>query len=256
MSTTHETDAVTNSGYGSSDETATLLEPQVTATLPKPLTSSNGPTSTSTSPSINKPVLIRQDRTSTYLASPQLSNAAAAEEGNFEEGQGSGYNVPDVEMQCRTDTPKISISNSCHDDDNSNKYQLTPTSRVRSVAQTKNERRSSVVNLPRTSSKESIQSGGIQVRLSPHMVSKQHSTNIPPVLISSPNSNRIIRQSSQPESSHSCTSTCAHGQSPQTSSSLRQLKSAESNNSDGRISGIAAETMRINGAMRPFKQVS
>lgn len=60
---------------------------------------------------------------------------------------------------------------------------------------------------------------------------------------------RIIRQSSQPESSAPCCSAaCVHGAAPSTS--LRQLR----DHSDG-IAGIAADSLRINGAMRNFRQV-
>ncbi|EAU76754.1 AGAP010506-PA, partial [Anopheles gambiae str. PEST] len=93
------------------------------------------------------------------------------------------------------------------------------------------------------------------VRLQHHIHHQQtqngHST-IPPVLItSSPTSgSRIIRQSSQPEAStlSCCANQCAHACS-MPSSSLRQLREP----GDG-IAGIAADSMRINGGMRQFKQ--
>ncbi|XP_059478639.1 small conductance calcium-activated potassium channel protein isoform X2 [Neocloeon triangulifer] len=56
-------------------------------------------------------------------------------------------------------------------------------------------------------------------------------------------SSRIIRQSSQPESS------CIHCHHPVPSASLRQLREP----GDG-IAGIAADSLRINGAIRQFKQ--
>ncbi|XP_065335947.1 small conductance calcium-activated potassium channel protein 2 isoform X1 [Cloeon dipterum] len=56
-------------------------------------------------------------------------------------------------------------------------------------------------------------------------------------------SSRIIRQSSQPESS------CIHCHHPAPSASLRQLREP----GDG-IAGIAADSLRINGAIRQFKQ--
>ncbi|KAG8225986.1 hypothetical protein J437_LFUL005340 [Ladona fulva] len=58
-------------------------------------------------------------------------------------------------------------------------------------------------------------------------------------------STRIIRQSSQPESS------CTHCHHPAPTASLRQLREP----GDG-IAGIAADSLRINGAIRQFKQVN
>lgn len=95
-------------------------------------------------------------------------------------------------------------------------------------------------------SKESVRS---QSHLSPHSLNVQQ--HIPPVLItSSPNSgSRIIRQSSQPEASNviCCAYSCGH---VAPNMSLRQLRDP----ADG-IAGIAADSLRINGAMRPFRQV-
>ncbi|KAJ4441535.1 hypothetical protein ANN_11391 [Periplaneta americana] len=68
---------------------------------------------------------------------------------------------------------------------------------------------------------------------------------------------RIIRQSSQPEASApaSCSGQCVHhlhGSAPsQPSVSLRQLREP----GDG-IAGIAADSLRINGAIRQFKQIA
>lgn len=70
----------------------------------------------------------------------------------------------------------------------------------------------------------------------------------PSVVTTLPGS-RIIRQSSQPESSVPCCgASCVHGTAPSTS--LRQLR----DHGDG-IAGIAADSLRINGAMRNFRQV-
>ncbi|KAH8362531.1 hypothetical protein KR084_013056, partial [Drosophila pseudotakahashii] len=85
---------------------------------------------------------------------------------------------------------------------------------------------------------------------------------VPPVLItSSPtNGSRIIRQSSQPESSstaiccgpHSACVGHAHSHSHTVPNvSLKQLRESSG---DG-IAGIAADSLRINGGMRPFKQL-
>ena len=56
----------------------------------------------------------------------------------------------------------------------------------------------------------------------------------------------MLRQHSQPETS------CFHCQVSNASSSLRQLKEA---NTGDAIAGIAADTLRINGAIRQFRQV-
>lgn len=99
-------------------------------------------------------------------------------------------------------------------------------------------------------SKESVRSQA-QGHLSPHSLTVQQ--HIPPVLItSSPNSgSRIIRQSSQPEASNvvccAHAHTCSH---TAPNMSLRQLRDP----ADG-LASIAADSLRINGAMRPFRQV-
>nr|NP_001259251.1 small conductance calcium-activated potassium channel, isoform O [Drosophila melanogaster]AGB95097.1 small conductance calcium-activated potassium channel, isoform O [Drosophila melanogaster] len=90
---------------------------------------------------------------------------------------------------------------------------------------------------------------------------QQSQQQVPPVLItSSPtNGSRIIRQSSQPESSstaiccgpHSACVGHAHSHSHTVPNvSLKQLRESSG---DG-IAGIAADSLRINGGMRPFKQ--
>ncbi|XP_033237746.1 small conductance calcium-activated potassium channel protein isoform X13 [Drosophila pseudoobscura] len=89
---------------------------------------------------------------------------------------------------------------------------------------------------------------------------QHHQQQVPPVLItSSPtNGSRIIRQSSQPESSTTAIccgthATCVgHAHSHTVPNvSLKQLRESTQ---DG-IAGIAADSLRINGGMRPFKQL-
>ncbi|XP_055629149.1 small conductance calcium-activated potassium channel protein isoform X4 [Toxorhynchites rutilus septentrionalis] len=308
MSLQNDADPTSNSGYGSSDETASLLitstnnnsnnsnsstttttGSSIISTISKSRMAShssfNGPTNQqsttsvgSTSPktmmasgansnaassgnnsnNTNKPTLIRQDRTSTYLASPQLSTIGLG--GSEESAQGgdddqhNARSVPDIEMHCRPEAPAIAVSNSCHSDGRGTAtggsgYQLVPYNRCRACRNC--DRRASTtpvssLQLTRSVSKESVRSA-LHSRLT-----VQHST-IPPVLItSSPTSgSRIIRQSSQPEaSSHICCgSQCAHvGAHP--SSSLRQLREP----GDG-IAEIAADSLRINGGMRQFRQL-
>uniref|UniRef100_A0A182NDC7 Uncharacterized protein n=1 Tax=Anopheles dirus TaxID=7168 RepID=A0A182NDC7_9DIPT len=303
MSLQNDTDPATNSGYGSSDETASLLVmsgtnsssttttsgSSIISTINKPKMAShssfNGPTmatgaiagpssgsSTVTQATLatgNKPILIRQDRTSTYLASPQLSATGlggSEESAAGEDDQHNARSVPDIELHCRLEAPAIAVSASCHSDGGSGGriaasdraastgsgtggYQLIPYNRCRACRNC--DRRASTtpmssLKLTRSVSKESVRSA-LHSRLT-----VQHST-IPPVLItSSPTSgSRIIRQSSQPEAStlSCCASQCAHACS-MPSSSLRQLREP----GDG-IAGIAADSMRINGGMRQFKQI-
>uniref|UniRef100_A0A182YF90 Small conductance calcium-activated potassium channel protein n=1 Tax=Anopheles stephensi TaxID=30069 RepID=A0A182YF90_ANOST len=302
MSLQNDTDPATNSGYGSSDETASLLVmastnssssatttsgSSIISTINKPKLASHssfngptmatgaiaGPSSAIVNPRAlsatgNKPILIRQDRTSTYLASPQLSATGlggSEESATGEDDQHNARSVPDIELHCRLEAPAIAVSASCHSDGGSGGriaasdraastgsgtggYQLIPYNRCRACRNC--DRRASTtpmssLKLTRSVSKESVRSA-LHSRLT-----VQHST-IPPVLItSSPTSgSRIIRQSSQPEAStlSCCANQCAHACS-MPSSSLRQLREP----GDG-IAGIAADSMRINGGMRQFKQ--
>ena len=180
-------------------------------------------------------------------------------------------------MQGRLETPSIAVSKSSTSGDNrypgttiqvAQQGHGTPIVLQRCRACRSCDRRASItpatsLQMARSMSKESVRS---IVHLSPCSADKQqqqsqqrHLSKIPPVLITtSPttnNSARIIRQSSQPEASSNAICcgghTCNH---PHTapSSSLRQLREAQSEG----IAGIAADSLRINGAMRPFKQVS
>lgn len=75
----------------------------------------------------------------------------------------------------------------------------------------------------------------------------------PPVLVTTSPSARIIRQSSQPEASACCCSGCCcplHSGTAPSAASLRQLREP----GDG-IAGIAADSLRINGGIRQFRQV-
>lgn len=76
----------------------------------------------------------------------------------------------------------------------------------------------------------------------------------PPVLVTTSPNARIIRQSSQPEASVCCCSGCCcplHTGAAPSAASLRQLRE----HGDG-IAGIAADSLRINGGIRQFRQVS
>lgn len=156
--------------------------------------------------STNKPVLIRQDRTtnSSYLASPQLSTLGTSEETSEDEVKTISYQLIPSGPKCRT----------CNL--NERRASVSPSTVINNAS------------MLRCSSKESIS------RLSPSSALLQSSA-IPPVYVTgSPiNSSRVIRQSSQPESS---TLSC----SMQQTSSLRQLRDV----SDP-IAGIATETLRV-----------
>jgi hypothetical protein len=229
----HEHEQVANSGLGSAEETSKLLEPQssnnnnnlnsnanlarlqkaqsYTCSTNGPTTSSGLTTQQSFSGTASKPVLIRQDRTSSYLTSPQLSGLGTSDETS--------------------------------DDDNARaiSYQLIPNPSNRCRTCRTYDRRSSVspnsvIYLPRSDSKESVG------RLTTSSAVHHHSATIPPVYVtSSPtNGSRIIRQSSQPEaSSLSCCKepTCSHAHQ---TSSLRQLKDPSD-----QISGIAVDALRV-----------
>ncbi|XP_043063454.1 small conductance calcium-activated potassium channel protein isoform X6 [Drosophila ficusphila] len=92
-------------------------------------------------------------------------------------------------------------------------------------------------------------------------LSQQQQQQVPPVLItSSPtNGSRIIRQSSQPESSSTAiccgphTACVGHAHSYSHTVPNVSLKQLRESSGDG-IAGIAADSLRINGGMRPFKQ--
>lgn len=272
MSQQNEIEATANSGYGSGDditETASLLVPTtsnhnigIASTSPlcqSKMASINGPTT-------SKPVLMRQDRTSTYLTSPNLSQTHGCSEESGPSVEDTELNlnpnttsITDIDVQYRLETPVISISNAGQSGHRSSVsgYQLSPHMRCRACRSC--ERRASTTpvssfHLARSVSRESVRSNA--VHLSPISPNMQYKHIPPPVLITgSPTSgSRIIRQSSQPEASSICcggqSNTCIHSQTAP-SVSLRQLREP----SEG-IAGIAADSLRINGAMRPFKQVN
>lgn len=234
MSHQHDTEQVANSGeLNSAEETSKLLVDATSqgcsgntmSRLQKAQSyccSTNGPTSGATpalvtqkslsATSSTKPVLIRQERTtSSYLASPQLSTLGTSEE----------------------------VSS---DEDRTISYQLMPSAPANRCRTCRNERRSSnspnsVICMTRSVSKESVG------RVSPNP--QGNSGTIPPVYVtgspsaSGGSSSRIIRQSSQPEStSLSCSKeiSCSHAH----ASSLRQLKDPSD-----QISGIAADALRV-----------
>ncbi|XP_038222069.1 small conductance calcium-activated potassium channel protein isoform X8 [Zerene cesonia] len=242
--TTDSTEAITNSGYGSSDETASLLV--------------SGPSVTVIVPNENrtvKPVLQRQDCT-THLR-PQLSGGPGSEESaaSIRVEDGTTRSVPDIELQCRdqADRPQTLVSPiaTCSHR-GSVTCQLVPHSynRCRVCERRQSTAPISALQLARSVSRESVRSALHY----PCGCSSLHAVSTcpviqPPALLLPASSNRIIRQSSQPESS-ACAAHCAHHSHHHPSASLRQLREP----GDG-IAGIAADSLRINGGMRPFKQL-
>ncbi|XP_054729749.1 small conductance calcium-activated potassium channel protein isoform X2 [Anastrepha obliqua] len=319
----------TNSGYVSSEETDSLLisnTPKCKSSVLRhiKMSSVNGPTSNMTSSASGKPALIRQDRTSTYLTSPQLSQQTriGSEESvrggcgddDIEQGLRQAT-VPDIEvheeeqtnkrstqkklesnhlkqqqlqshsrsqLQQQHSQPTISITNLntyqtpqefAHPQSNPNlgtsSYQnlscsLTSGAQNRCRACRNCSRRASTtpisttasIGMDRSTSKDSVKSAFQQGNLCiSSSAMQQHAP--PSVLVtSSPtNGSRIIRQSSQPESSTTAIccgahSSCGHSHTVPNVS----LKLLRDSATDG-IAGIAADSLRINGGMRPFKQL-
>lgn len=259
-----------NCGYGSSEETASLLvksPPPVVrsssvaaAAAPSPATTAAAPTSS------GKPVLTRQDCTTSLIphhyrdlrnATPTLGSSD--DSGPPNDGGAAARSVPDIELHCRY----LAVSRcQC----------LRRKSHCisRSVSR-ESVRGGSVVGVgggvggmagaPGCSATGygyggygaggcggSIGGGGGGGVGSAYGLSPP-----PPVLLTTSPSSRIIRQSSQPEATGSasmCSGHCCHNIHHQPSSSLRQLRDPADN-----IAMIAADSLRINGAIRQFRQV-
>ncbi|XP_053982402.1 small conductance calcium-activated potassium channel protein [Hylaeus volcanicus] len=224
--------------YGSSEETAALLS----RAPPPPVVVAAA--------SQGKPVLTRQDRATFLVASPQLSvsGLGGSEESGTNEDPAT-RSVPDIELHCRLDgdaqpqpqpQPQVQLP-------------VVPTvyrSRQHSHQhRCRCDRRdslapSSALHLARSVSRESVKSGH-------HCCPCQAPP--PPVLVTTSPSARIIRQSSQPEASACCCSGCCcplHATTTPSAASLRQLREP----GDG-IAGIAADSLRINGGIRQFRQL-
>ncbi|XP_048484747.1 small conductance calcium-activated potassium channel protein isoform X13 [Plutella xylostella] len=245
--TNDSTEAITNSGYGSSDETASLLiaGPSVTVIVPQENRTV-------------KPVLQRQDCT-THLR-PQLSGGPGSEESatSIRVEEVLARSVPDIELQCRdqpvADRPQTLVSPvaACSHRGSVTGCQLVPHAyaRCRICERRQSTAPISALQLARSISRESVRSAVHY----PCGCSSLHAVSTcpviqPPALLLPTSSSRIIRQSSQPESS-ACAAHCPHHTHHHPSASLRQLREP----GDG-IAGIAADSLRINGGMRPFKQL-
>ncbi|XP_072763329.1 small conductance calcium-activated potassium channel protein isoform X2 [Anoplolepis gracilipes] len=239
--------------YGGNEETAALLG------RPPP------PPVVVAAASQGKPVLTRQDRATFLVASPQLSvsGLGGSEESGTNEDPAT-RSVPDIELHCRLDgepqpspppPPPPQIQQPPQQQQQSQLQAQLPTSySTRSSRQSHQyrcrcDRRDSLaptsaLHLARSVSRESVKSGH-------HCCPCQAPP--PPVLVTTSPNARIIRQSSQPEASACCCSGCCcplHTGAAPSAASLRQLREP----GDG-IAGIAADSLRINGGIRQFRQL-
>ncbi|KOC69736.1 Small conductance calcium-activated potassium channel protein [Habropoda laboriosa] len=227
--------------YGSSEETAALLS----RAPPPPVVVAAA--------SQGKPVLTRQDRATFLVASPQLSvsGLGGSEESGTTEDPAT-RSVPDIELHCRLDGELQQQSQPQPQPQTQVQQPIVPTGyRSRQSShqhRCRCDRRdslapSSALHLARSVSRESVKS-------SHHCCPCQAPP--PPVLVTTSPSARIIRQSSQPEASACCCSGCCcplHAGTTPSAASLRQLREP----GDG-IAGIAADSLRINGGIRQFRQ--
>ncbi|KAH1023437.1 small conductance calcium-activated potassium channel protein isoform X1 [Dendroctonus ponderosae] len=236
----------------SQDETASLLVGQPS------LTSASSPANCS------KPVLMRQECTTFLVSSqhPQLSVFSDSEEdGSLCLEENSTRSVPDIELHCRLDVKGCKQNLTSHPARNrssSNAFQLAPYSSAASrgiLERRTSTTPASTLKIGRSVSRESIRS--IHHCTCPCLnapVSCSSCPVAPAAIVTTLPGSRIIRQSSQPEASAApcCGASCVlHVGAAHPSTSLRQLRDHES----GGIAGIAADSLRINGAMRNFRQL-
>ncbi|XP_076375366.1 small conductance calcium-activated potassium channel isoform X3 [Megalopta genalis] len=231
--------------YGSSEETAALLS----RAPPPPVVVAAA--------SQGKPVLTRQDRATFLVASPQLSvsGLGGSEESGTNEDPAT-RSVPDIELHCRLDgdvQTQSQLQQQPQMQTQTQVQQPVVTTIYRSRQpyhqhRCRCDRRdslapSSALHLARSVSRESVKSGH-------HCCPCQAPP--PPVLVTTSPNARIIRQSSQPEASACCCSGCCcplHAGTAPSAASLRQLREP----GDG-IAGIAADSLRVNGGIRQFRQ--
>jgi hypothetical protein len=167
-----QTEAVTNSGYGSGDETTSLLarEPPVTITP-------------SITPATSKPVLMRQECTTLLLSSP--GHVGSSQESGtgvclMEESTGGARSVPDIELHCRLQgdssvgvtspagshhglTSTSTMAGTCRLRTASAGYHLLPHSHSRCRCGERRESHSALMLQPlaRSVSRESVRSVGL-----------------------------------------------------------------------------------------------
>ncbi|KAK9890303.1 hypothetical protein WA026_010406 [Henosepilachna vigintioctopunctata] len=232
----------------SHDETASLLLGHPT------LTSASSPSNCS------KPVLMRQECTTFLVSShhPQLSVFSDSEEdGSLCIEENSTRSVPDIELHCRLDIKgckqNLPSNIPVRNRSSSNAFQLAPYSSPRNYLERRTSQvPTSTLRIARSVSRESMRS--IHHCTCPCLSGPVSCSSCPapPSVIPTLPGSRIIRQSSQPEASMPCCgSHCVHGTAPSTS--LRQLR--DHSEREGGIAMIAADSLRINGAMRNFRQV-
>ncbi|XP_050313355.1 small conductance calcium-activated potassium channel protein isoform X1 [Anthonomus grandis grandis] len=238
----------------SQDERASLLVGQQSLTSSSPANCS-------------KPVLMRQECTTFLVSSqhPQLSVFSDSEEdGSVCLEENSTRSVPDIELHCRLDVKGCKQNIPAHPSRNrssSNAFQLAPYSSMatRGILERRTSTTpASTLKIGRSVSRESVRS--IHHCTCPCLnapVSCSSCPVAPAAIVTTLPGSRIIRQSSQPEASAApyCGVSCAHHGGAgvgHPSSSLRQLRDHDSG---GGIAGIAADSLRINGAMRHFRQL-
>ncbi|XP_012280209.1 small conductance calcium-activated potassium channel protein isoform X2 [Orussus abietinus] len=235
--------------YGSADETAALL-----SRPPPPILVPSA-----------KPVLTRQDRATFLVTSPRLSGSGlgGSEESATNE-EPATRSVPDIELDCRLERDSqqqpVAVPPPPPLPPHATTYLTARPSLTRQPvhppsSKCRCDRRdslapSSALYLARSTSRESVRSGAH------HCCPCQLAGQTPHVLVTTGSpSSRIIRQSSQPESaSMCCCSGCccplhAAAAGAPSAASLRQLREP----GDG-IAGIAADSLRINGGIRQFRQ--
>ncbi|GLV46726.1 small conductance calcium-activated potassium channel [Carabus blaptoides fortunei] len=230
------------------DETASLLVGSAITSAPAPANCS-------------KPVLMRQECTTFLVSShhPQLSVFSDSEEdGSLCLEENSTRSVPDIELHCRLDVKSCKQNLLANlpgrNRSSSTAFQLLPqtsprTNLERRISQTP----VSTLKIVRSVSRESVRSAHhctcpcLNAQVS---CSSFPAASAPPMIVTALPGSRIIRQSSQPEASATpcCGAGCVHSASA-ASTSLRQLR----DHGDG-IAGIAADSLRINGAMRAREQ--
>ncbi|KAB0801389.1 hypothetical protein PPYR_05743 [Photinus pyralis] len=226
----------------SQDETASLLVGG------PPLTTASSPANCS------KPVLMRQECTTFLVSShhPQLSVFSDSEEdGSLCLEENSTRSVPDIELHCRLDVKgckqNLLTNIPTRNRSSSNAFQLAPHTSPRGALEQRrtSQTPTSALKIVRSVSRESVRSAHHCTCPCLNAPASCSSCPAPPTVVTTLPGSRIIRQSSQPEASAPC---CVHGAAPSTS--LRQLR----DHGEGGIAGIAADSLRINGAMRNFRQ--
>lgn len=263
MRATIMSETTPNSGYGSSEETASLIVRSPPSTVRSSGAGNPSSSGGGGGQSSGKPVLTRQDCTTSLVPHHyrDLRNAtntlgSSDESGPPNDATAAARSVPDIELHCR-----YLAVNRCQ-------CQRRKSHCIsRSVSRESVRIGGGVGNVGGGSGGGGGGSGnvpgvpGVPVGYGGYggygsaggcVGSAYGLSPPPPVLLTTSPSSRIIRQSSQPEATGSvsmCSGHCCHIH-HQPSSSLRQLRDPADN-----IAMIAADSLRINGAIRQFRQV-